>query len=75
MGYQQLNYLKRCKIQAFWKAGYTDHGRSAEKLLIKIKHSIGAWFYRSVLGDNSTQPLPQEIKDFGVHECGGNTIS
>ncbi|MFO2972772.1 helix-turn-helix domain-containing protein [Legionella pneumophila serogroup 10] len=24
MGYKHLDYLKRCKIQAFWKAGYTQ---------------------------------------------------
>jgi transposase, IS30 family len=24
MGYKHLDYLKRCKIQAFWKAGFKE---------------------------------------------------
>jgi transposase, IS30 family len=60
MGYKQLNYLQRCKIQAFWKAGYTEQqiadeigfskstiSREFSRNMTFIRTKYGYWTYKA----------------------------
>jgi transposase, IS30 family len=46
MGYKHLNYLQRCKIQAFWKAGYTQQ-QIADEISVS-KSTISREFNRNM---------------------------
>jgi IS30 family transposase len=54
MGYKHLSYLQRCKIQAFWKAGYTQQQIADEisvsKSTISIELNRNLTFVRTRLG-------------------------
>lgn len=60
MGYKRLDYLKRCKIQAFWKAGYTLQkiadeigvhkstiSREINRNIIFVRTRLGYWDYKA----------------------------
>jgi IS30 family transposase len=60
MGYKHLDYLKRCKIQAFWKAGYTEQqiadeigvnkstiSREFSRNMVWVHTRLGYWAYKA----------------------------
>ncbi|MCR9191194.1 MAG: IS30 family transposase [Gammaproteobacteria bacterium] len=60
MSYKQLDYLKRCQIQALWKAGYNQSqiakeigvhkstiSRELKKNIIFVRRSLGYWAYKA----------------------------
>ena len=60
MGYKRLDYLKRCKIQAFWKAGYTQQkiadeigvhkstiSRELNRNITFVRTRLGYWNYKA----------------------------
>lgn len=60
MGYKHLNYLQRCKIQAFWKAGYTQQqiadeicvnkstiSRELNRNMTFVRTRLGYWTYKA----------------------------
>ncbi len=59
MGYKHLDYLKRCQILAFWKAGYTQieiakevgvHqstiSRELNRNITFVRTKLGIWQYK-----------------------------
>ncbi len=59
MGYKQLDYLKRCKILAFWKAGYkqidiakevgvhqSTISRELNRNITFVRTKLGSWQYK-----------------------------
>lgn len=59
LGYNHLNYQKRCQIHAFWKAGYTQTkiakeigvnqstiSRELNKNFVFIRTKLGSWQYK-----------------------------
>lgn len=59
MGYKQLDYLKRCKILAFWKAGYKQSdiakevgvhqstiSRELNRNITFVRTKLGSWQYK-----------------------------
>jgi IS30 family transposase len=59
MGYKHLNYLKRCQILAFWKAGYTQRriakefgvhestiSRELKRNITFVRTKLGSWQYK-----------------------------
>ncbi|HRD70549.1 MAG TPA: IS30 family transposase [Legionella sp.] len=59
LGYKHLNYLKRCKIMAFWKAGYTQVdiakevgvsqstiSRELNRNITFVRTKLGSWQYK-----------------------------
>ncbi|VVC77164.1 hypothetical protein AQUSIP_24910 [Aquicella siphonis] len=59
MGYKQLDYLKRCQILAFWKAGYTQTqiakeigvnqstiSRELKRNITFVRTQLGSWQYK-----------------------------
>lgn len=60
MGYKHLDYLRRCKIQAFWKAGYKQEdiakevgvhqstvSRELNRNITYIRTKLGCWQYKA----------------------------
>ncbi len=60
MSYKRLDYLKRCKIQAFWKAGYTQQriadeigvhkstiSRELNRNITFVRTRLGYWDYKA----------------------------
>ncbi|HAT8355379.1 TPA: helix-turn-helix domain-containing protein [Legionella pneumophila] len=59
MGYKHLNYLQRCQILAFWKAGYTQRSiakeigvhestisRELKRNITFVRTKLGSWQYK-----------------------------
>ena len=59
MGYKHLNYLKRCQILAFWKAGHTQRNiakeigvhestisRELKRNITFVRTKLGSWQYK-----------------------------
>jgi IS30 family transposase len=73
MGYRQLDYLKRCKILAFWRAGYnrteiakeigvhkSTISRELNRNITFIRTSLGFWQYKPDYAQNYAKSRQKE---------------
>ena len=73
MGYKHLDYLKRCKILAFWKAGYKQAdiakevgvnqstiSRELNRNITFVRTSLGSWQYKPDYAQANTERRHKE---------------